>query len=73
MGSGRQAARRDVFAVDERRAVEALELSWGAAYRILARGGWYCAERRRGRREELTGVTPDALARALIADWACRG
>ena len=63
------AKRRDVFDVDEDRAVAALELAWADSgyHGFSADGGTWCAVSSAG--EVLTGGTPDALDRAIQAHW----
>jgi hypothetical protein len=69
---GAGSPRRGVFDVDEDRALGALRLSWGDAYDIGHEPGQWVAASRDGRRA-LTGDTPDALNRAIRADWAREG
>jgi hypothetical protein len=60
--------RRGVFEVDEDRALEALRLAWGDAYDIgLECGRWVATGRDGG--HTVDGETPDALNRAIRADW----
>jgi hypothetical protein len=60
--------RRGVFDVDEDRAFEALRLAWGEAYDIgFERQKWVATRRDGGR--TVDGDTPDALNRAIGADW----
>lgn len=59
----------DVFAVDEDRALEELRLAWGDAYDIGFESGRWVATSREGGRT-VDGGTPDALNRAIRADWA---
>jgi hypothetical protein len=66
-----QQQRRGVFDVDEDRALDALRLSWGDAYDIGHEYDRWVASRRDGR-GTLEGATPDALNRALRADWGIR-
>ncbi len=69
-GGGRP---RGVFDVDEDRALEALRLAWGDAYDIgFERGAWV-ATSRDGEARTFTGDTPEALNRAIRADWAREG
>ncbi len=65
---------RGVFDVDEDRALDALALVWGDAYKIYVAGGQWHA-RREGSADEdiLTGSTPDELNAAIRADWAREG
>ena len=65
-------ARRGIFDVDEERATEAFQLTWGQAYDIAFTGGAWQARRRDGRGTVITGTTPDALTVAIRADWARR-
>jgi len=60
--------RHDVFDVDEDRALEALRLAWGDAYDIGFESGWWVAAGRDGG-PTVEGDTPDALNRAIRADW----
>lgn len=52
-----------VFDVDQDRAIEALRLEWGDAYRITYESGAYVARGKDGR--VLSGTNPDQLARDL--------
>ncbi len=63
------AGQRDVFAVDEDRALAELELAWafGGYHGFSADGGTWCAISSAG--QVLTGGTPDELARAIRAHW----
>jgi hypothetical protein len=72
MGTGRaaQGQRRDVFAVDVGKALEALMLAWGAAYDIRFQDGRYAASRWDAPWDEITGETPDELTARMRADWA---
>lgn len=70
-GSGQQ--KRDVFAVDEDRALEVLWLAWGDAYDIAFEDGRYVAASRDAEVRVFTGSTPDALNLAIRADWAHEG
>ena len=65
--------RRDVFAVDEGRALEALRLAWGDAYDITTADGMWIAVSRDGDGRILAGETPDALNAAMRADRAREG
>ncbi len=60
---------RDVFGVDEDRALEALRLSWGGGgyHGFSADGGTWAAITSAG--DVLTGDTPDALNRKIRAHW----
>ncbi|MGH3418023.1 MAG: hypothetical protein ACRDOD_00265 [Streptosporangiaceae bacterium] len=60
--------RRGVFDVDEDRALEALRLAWGDTYDIGLEHQKWVATRRDGDRT-VDGDTPDALNRAIRADW----
>jgi hypothetical protein len=61
---------RDVFDVDEARALDALRLAWGDAYDIsFDRGEWTATSRDAGNRA-FTGDTPDALTVKIHADQA---
>ena len=63
----------DPFRVDEDRALEALRLAWADAYDIgFERGAW-TATSKDAEARTLTGDTPDALNRAIRADWAREG
>ena len=62
------ARRRGVFDVDKGRALEALRLAWGDAYDIGFESGRWVATGRDGGRT-VDGDTPDALNRAIRADW----
>lgn len=64
------APRRGVFDVDEDRALEALRLAWGGAYDIGHEYGKWVASRRGDGGRTFDGDTPDALTRAIQADWA---
>lgn len=63
------AGRRDVFAVDEDRALAEFELTWAAGgyHGFSADGGIWCAITSAG--EVLTAATPDELARVIQAHW----
>ena len=69
--TGRAAAGqpRDVFAVDEDRALAELELAWadGGYHGFSADGGTWSAITSAG--DVLTGDTPDALATKIRAHW----
>jgi hypothetical protein len=65
--------RRDVFAVDEDRALEALRLAWGDAYNIRFEDGRWIAISRDAEARVPTGDTPDALNLAIRAGWAREG
>jgi len=72
MNMGRAAAasgQRDPFAVDEDAALAELERAWAAGgyHGFSADGGTWCAISSAG--EVLTGGTPDALNRAILAHW----
>ncbi|MGO8890606.1 MAG: hypothetical protein ACLP8X_24160 [Streptosporangiaceae bacterium] len=60
---------REVFKVDEDRAVAALELAWadGGYHGFCADGGTWSAISSAG--DVLTGDTPDALTQKIRADW----
>ncbi len=60
---------RDPFAVDERRALEALRMSWSGHYDLAVVGGTWTAVTRDGEGHILCGDTPDALDRAIRAHW----
>jgi hypothetical protein len=60
---------RDPFAVDERRAMEALRMSWGGSYDLAVVGGTWTAVTRDGEGRILCGDTPDELDRAIRLDW----
>lgn len=66
-------SRRGVFDVDEDRALEALRLAWGDAYVIGFESGRWVATSRDGEGRTFAGETPDALDRAIRADWAREG
>ena len=72
-GDGKQ---RDVFDVDEGRALEALRVAWGDAYVVcfdetLAAGAGRWLAWRHGRDAAmLAGNTPDELNAAIMADCA---
>jgi hypothetical protein len=77
MASGQsEGKQRDVFDVDEGRALEALRLAWGDAYVVCfdeATGaGRWLAWRRGGDAMMLAGSTPDELNAAIMADSASR-
>lgn len=59
---------RDVFDVDADRALEALRLAWGDDYDIGFESGRWVATGRDGDRT-VHDDTPDALNRAIRADW----
>jgi hypothetical protein len=61
---------RGVFEVDEGRALAGLELTWAAGgyHGFSVGGGAWSAISSAG--DVLTGDTPDALNRAIRADWA---
>lgn len=61
--------RRDMFDVDERRALEALSLAWGDAYQISHANGVWLAVSRDDEHRTLTGTIPDELTAAIRADW----
>ncbi len=72
MNSGGE--QRGVFDVDEDRALDALALAWGDAYKIYVAGGQWQAWREGSADEDvLTGSTPDELNAAIRADWAREG
>ena len=60
---------RGVFEVDEDRALEALRLAWADAYDVGFEGGTWTATSRDAEARTFTGDTPDALNRAIRADW----
>lgn len=62
--------RRGVFDVDEDRALEALDLAWGAAYDIRVSAGQWGARRLGGAGTDISCSTPDELNAAIRADWA---
>jgi len=64
---------RGVFDVDEDRALEALRLAWADAYDIGSEDGTWTAMSRDAEARTFTGDTPDALNRAIRADWAREG
>lgn len=61
---------RDPFAVDKRRAVDALRIRWNDTYAIVPCEGGFEAIRRHGPRISLTAATPDGLVRAMLEDSA---
>jgi hypothetical protein len=65
--------KRDVFAVDQDRALEALRLAWGDAYDIASGDGRWTAVSRDAEARVFTGSTPDGLNLAIRADWAHEG
>ena len=72
MMAARQAAdgqQCGVFEVDQERALAELELAWadGGYHGFSADGGLWCAVSSAG--EVLTGGRPDALGRAIRAQW----
>jgi hypothetical protein len=76
MGMGRATAegqRRDPFAVDEGKALEALRLCWGDVYDIRFQDGLWTAARKDAPWAEMEGCTPDELTAAMRADWAHEG
>jgi hypothetical protein len=68
----RSAAVEHPFSEDELRALEALDLAWGATYDIAVREGKYLAKRIDGSGPALTGDTPEELDAAIRADQAAR-
>ena len=67
-------AHRGVFDVDEERALEALRLTWGAAYAIcfddaIIEGGARWRAWRLGGGAAITASTTDELNTAIRADW----
>ena len=63
----------DPFAVDVTRAVDALSFCWGDQYdEIWAHDGQWGAHHKDAGDEDVTGDTPDALNRALRADYLRR-
>jgi hypothetical protein len=68
-----RAAGRDPFAVDEKRALEALRLLWEDAYDIAVKDGTWTASRRDAGDPDITAPTPGELNAALRADWAREG
>ena len=65
---------RGVFDVDEKRALEALRLTWGDTYAIcfddaIIGGGARWRAWRLGGGTAITGSTPDELNTAIRADW----
>ncbi len=71
-------ARRDVFDVDEERALDALRVAWGDAYAVCfdnatgAGGLRWQAWQLGGERTMITGTTPDELNAAIRADCVRR-
>ncbi len=65
--------RRDVFDVDEDRALEVLRLAWGDAYDIGSERGTWTATSRDAEARTITGDTSDPLNVAIRADWAREG
>lgn len=69
---------RGVSGLDDRRALDALRLSWGDVYDAISAGGdgafpvWTAVSRDRGRRM-LTARTPGELNAAMRADWTTWG
>jgi hypothetical protein len=59
--------------VHEDRALEALRLAWGDAYDVGFEHGAWTAASRDAEARTFTGDTPDALNRAIGADWAREG
>jgi len=65
---------RRVFDVDEDRALDALALAWGDAYKTYVVDGQWQAWREGAADEDvLTGSTPDELNAAIRADWGREG
>ena len=65
---------RGVFDMDEKRALEALRLTWGDAYAIcfddaIIEGGARWRAWRLGGGAAITASTPDELNTAIRADW----
>jgi hypothetical protein len=73
MGRAAESQRRDVFAVDVGKALEALRLAWGAVYDIRFQDGRYAASRWDAPWDEITGETPDELTTRMRANWAPEG
>ena len=65
-GNGADVQQRDPFAVDVKRALEALRLAWGVVYDISFEGGKWTATRKAEGGETLTADTPDQLVKELI-------
>lgn len=65
-------ARRDVFDVDEAKALEVLRLAWGDLFDIGHENRLWVATSRDGERRTFTGDTPDTLNIAIRADFALR-
>jgi hypothetical protein len=72
-GAGDGQQKRDVFDVDQDRALEALRLAWGDAYDISVGDGRWTAVSKDAEARVFTGSTPDELNRAIRADWAHEG
>jgi hypothetical protein len=70
-----QQQHRGAFRVDEGKALDALDLAWGADYdEFWVYGGEWGAHRRGAPDGEvLTGATPDELNAAIRADQSRRG
>lgn len=68
-----RAAGRDPFAVDEKRALEALGLLWSDAYDIAVKDGTWTASRRDTSDPDITASTPGELEAGIRADWAREG
>jgi hypothetical protein len=64
----------DPFAVDNRRALDALAFAWGDSYdEIWVHGGEWCAHHRDAEEGDvITGSIPDELNRKTRADWLRR-
>jgi hypothetical protein len=65
---------RGVLDVDEKRALEALRLTWGNAYAVcfddaIIEGGARWRAWRLGGGTAISGRTPDELNTAIRADW----
>jgi hypothetical protein len=68
-GQAADGQRREVFEVDEERALAELELEWtdGGYHGFSADGGTWSAIS--SAEDVLTGDTPDALAKRIRAHW----
>jgi hypothetical protein len=75
MAAGQAAGgqRRWVFDVDQDRALQALCMAWGDAYKVTVSGDRHRASRVDGDGEQLTGGTPGELNARIRADWARGG
>ncbi len=65
---------RGAFDAEEDRALDALALAWGDAYKFYVAGGhWQAWRQGAADQDVLTGSTPGELNVAIRADWGREG